>query len=435
MSKTPRLVFCDETCVIRGKSYQGLPLLVDVGGAVVWSVSDYLRKRMCAESLDRKTVESYAGWLRQWWEFLGRKSVAWDYANDALLEEFRNEQDSDPNVSGATCNEKLRIIYLFYLWAQNNGYVFRIIGQVDRPGGVPPFPISIGARHKKRRNGSGGDLSLVMKFPIRSRRTKQKKAIVLPADEHVDLHYSDIVSHEYTGSTFAYYISVRDALIFDWMEQVGLRRMEVANLTLRVLPSEDVVNDNDYESQVCLVRIVGKFKKERMAEVSPELVRRTRYFIEQERAEFIMDKQKKGVLNNSDYIFLSATTGERINPKSISNAFLERANRLGIRLHPHLLRHKAITRRTEFALAELSKHEVNNGAIYSVETALIQTAESTGWDDIHGMANTYVHLAKRANRAELDADKNFVDNMAMENLRRENEILRLKLNRERATKK
>ncbi len=389
------LVFTDPTFRVARRSYPHVPLLVSRQGVVVEPASDWLRSLAVHHATTRSTLQQYASILQLYWNHLGNRR--WDRIDDHFLLEWRNEQET-LGVHRGTINERLRLVFRFYWWAQQNGYVRDLIGEADwdHEGRKVPPPIRAAVR---RSGGGDGVTRTTYTSNLLYRNTGRARNAHTPTGEETAR------VHEHLADT-AYELSVRNTLMASWAEELGLRRKEFAALRVAQIPREDTIRELLESAELYPMElVVTKGQKNRSVPVTPELLLRTWDFIVCERADMIAAIQKRNAAYRPpEEIFLSSRTGEVMNLTAISN-LLGRAFRAAkVPGWGHRLRARFLTNLTE---AYFQIEYDRNGNKYNPETILLKVAEVAGHERMETLRPYLNLVAKRF--FETDEAQRFVN--------------------------
>lgn len=294
------LVFSDESCVLDGTVYSRIPMLIDKHSRVVWSASDWFRFLYTDSNLKESTAIIYAYTLAAFWRFIEKKTkTPWYEVDDRIIRLWRNHLIDNKEDEPGSINNALNTVIAFYKWAQEFGYVFNIIG-VTLPN-TPPFPIRLIAKSSGRRSAAKTVTHLLLKIPRKARKA-------IPTMRELEELFQELSSHD------SPYISRRNYLIAKSAVGSGLRRDEDLNLKKTDLPSREHAEEMQAQDEMCWLTIVGKGGHTREVPILPEIVLEFHDFIEYERSELV---QELGGAE-SDFIFLSTTTGTRLSGEHVS---------------------------------------------------------------------------------------------------------------------
>jgi site-specific recombinase XerD len=300
VSAGPRVEYTDESCVLDGMTYPKIPMLVDAWSDIIVPPTDWLRNLTVGKTAPT-TVDQYAHALNSFWKYIATVAKCdWGNVSDTQLRTWRNRLLQGTLgkrvIMKGSINAKLEVVLQFYRWAQEHRYVEGIIG-LTSPG-QQPLPIRLVAR--TYRGAARITSDLLYRLPRRPRRP-------IPTKVEIDKLY-EVLSGPGPES-------VRDCLIVTWASGSGMRRIEILNLKVQNLPSPERCFELLEEDKLYWLTIIGKGQKERQVPVAPEVLIETHDFI----GGIRQDTLKKRVVGSpEDAIFLSSTTGKRLNLQYIS---------------------------------------------------------------------------------------------------------------------
>lgn len=365
---SPLLLWSDDECTLDGATYRRVPMLVDRFAVVIGPATDWLISQTTSGKLTQSTVERYAHALRSYWEFLDRRGFKWEKASSKTLRVWRNERvelDKPDSI-----NLRGDVVKWFYVWAQEHGYVRRIVG-VTQPG-KPPFPIRLIERKGKR---GGTSLDVRVKSSRKPRRP-------IPNFEEVDGLYIRLSARKHEE------VAVRDCLIADWAVQTGLRREELLSLKTPSIPATFRMKKLQRSDRLYYLEVTGKGGGTRSVPVLPELLLKTRHYIDDDRKTL---RSKGKSMGRDDAIFLSYKTGRRLSLTVVSRLFTQAFGRDTKR---KLTLHRLRGRFTSKLMQALLRDEIHNHGLASLreETILWRVAEILGHGDLTSL-KYYLNLA------------------------------------------
>src|ERR1039458_9586283 len=226
------LEFTDARFVFAGKSYPDIALLVDSKHSFVEPVSEYLRHLVIFDHLRTSSTETYAEYIRHFWQYLDDNRLDFHEICDRDLLQWLNQQEAN-DVSDWTRAARCDAVFSFYVWLELNSYVhhlIRIPGWNDTDKFLPRLT-SVAAKgmHMRRRNSKLGIISAV-----RPRVAKGGKQPTPSADEVSRIHIAAENPENLN-------LTERNHLLIEWYVQVGVRRMEWSSLTKDQIPDGDAV--------------------------------------------------------------------------------------------------------------------------------------------------------------------------------------------------
>lgn len=384
-----RLVHTDERFVFAKRSYSGVPLLVDAAHRFVEPVCDYLRWRVVYGHLSPSSARTYAENLLHFWNFLALQRRSYSEADDELLLEWLNAQShTRDSTRAARCDA----VFELYVWLETEGYVHhmvRIPGFNDHETFRPRLSSRLSRGNRYFRGNS--------RFGIVSAlRPRQTPTPHLPTPETDDIGRL----HATVDAASDADVAERNHLLLDWYLQTGVRRMEWRCLTVGQIPSWDDIDaarDKLHAIEVLLIDTKGA--RQRYAGALPELLERTREYIEGPRAQIARRFRAKyrTAYKEPDEVFLSSKTGGPMEAKAISNLLNYLFTEAGVNGHGHRLRATYLTRLFEAELmlehARISAHPGSKQHV-DFELVLRRVAERAGHRHIDSL-RPYLTLARK----------------------------------------
>jgi hypothetical protein len=131
----------------------------------------------------------------------------------------------------------------------------------------------------------------------------------------------------------------RNQQLLRWYQQKGLRRFEWAALKLKQLPPKNEVEEACAKFESVRLRLVEtKGGRPQSINVLSELLEQTYEYIVDERAAVVARcKKKKGYVEPEE-VFISSTTGKKLNLRSVSNLLRRIFDEAGVEGHGHRIR-------------------------------------------------------------------------------------------------
>lgn len=386
------LEFTDSRFVFAGKSYPDIPLLVDSQHQFVTPVCDYLRHLLVIDNLRPTSVRTYADYLMHFWNHLEEKApLTWDEVCDKDLIYWLNIQEVN-GVSELTRCARCDAVFDFYVWLESNSYirhVIRIPGWNDSERFVPRLTAVANKGVAKNRRGS--------KFGIVSAvRPRVTGTSLQPTPNADDLTNLYIVADNGKNPG----LTERNHLLIDWYSQVGLRRHEFCHLALDQIPDWDSIYALQERNEAHELKLlVTKGGRHRHVGVIPELLEKTREYIEGQRAAVVARfKASKGSsYKEPPEVFLSEKTGQPMVLIAISNLLTHWFKASQTEGHGHRLRATYLTNLFEAEIAaEEARVAAHPGskAIIDYELILLKVAERAGHSDIASL-RPYLTLARK----------------------------------------
>jgi hypothetical protein len=192
--------------------------------------------------------------------------------------------------------------------------------------------------------------------------------------------------------------------MLSWAEEAGLRRKEFASLTIDQIPDWDEIDDLiQHDSCKDLELVVTKGDHHRIVEVVPDLLLRTRNYIEEERLAVVHRfKQKyRGIYKAPAVVFLSEKTGQALTLGAITNLIGEAFKKAGVRGSGHRMRARFLTNLVQHYYDEaFSKH----GNSISFDIVLLKAAEAAGHASPESL-RPYLNLVRKRRLTTRDGEK------------------------------
>lgn len=394
-----RLEYTDQRFVFAKRSYPGVPLLVDGAHQFVEPACDYLRWRVAYGHLSPSSARTYAESLLHFWNFLALQGRRYDEVDDELLLEWLNAQ---AGKRASTRAGRCDTVFEMYVWLESEGYVHQMVRVPGFNDGEKFRP-----RLSSRPSGGGRYPHARSRFGIVSAlRPRQTPGRQLPTPESDDIGRL----HATVAAANSPDVAERNHLLIDWYLQTGVRRMEWQSLTVDQIPSWDDIDAAREELHVIEILLTAtKGGKPRHAGVLPELLGRTREYIEGPRAQIVGRFREKYRIayREPDEVFLSNKTGRPMNAKAISNLLSHLFEQAGVQGHGHRLRATYLTRLFEAELmveyARIAEHPGSKQRV-DFELVLRRVAERAGQRNIDSL-RPYLTLARKWAARHPDAEE------------------------------
>jgi len=391
--ETYHLNFTDKTFVYKGKSYPGIPLLVSGKHCFVEIVCAYLRYLVIREHLKPTSVKTFAQYIQNFFNFLSARApsiTSLESVNDTHLIEWANKQERLGVKKGARI-ERCDAVFNLCVWSELNGFVkgmVKIPGYNDNETFQPSLSSRLATKSSRdQRRSKYGIVS-----GVRPRGHHENRQYTPTATEITKLYL------EANGPNDA--ISDRNNLLLDWYVQVGVRRHEWAALTLKMFPKWEVIDQLVLDNDVFEVELtVTKGSVRRYVSILPELLARTKEYIEGPRAAIVarFKAKKAKAYREPDEVFLSNKTGLSLNLTAISNMLRKWFKAAGVNGHGHRLRAVNLTNHFDAEIdAEETRIALDPGTKLAVdyELVLMKVAERAGQRDIASL-RTYLRLVRK----------------------------------------
>ena len=422
------LEFTSKSFVFASRSYPDIPLLVDEQHRFVSPVCDYLRHLVTHDHLKTSSVKTYADYLLHYWRFICARDRDFQSLSDKDLIRWLNQQEAD-GVSRMTQAARCDAVFDLYVWLEANGYVDRMVripGFNDGENFTPRLTAVSAKGSIQLRRASRYGISCAVRPRVRGR-------------SHQSTPNSDAITEIYVAADTPLNpgLAERNHLLIDWYVQVGLRRMEWSALTTDQVPTWDVIDGLREAGAAHELRLTTtKGDRPRHVAVLPELLEKTREYVEETRAEIVLRfKKKKGpAYKVPSEVFLSSKTGMAMDLTSISNMLTRWFKSADVKGHGHRLRAAYLTNLFEAELrAEESRITAHPGTKIAIDYELIlrKVAERAGHAHLDSL-RSYLTLAKKR-RARADGATDFVTlQQQLDAKRQELAILNRRLTTQRA---
>jgi hypothetical protein len=189
-----------------------------------------------------------------------------------------------------------------------------------------------------------------------------------------------------------------------WAEEAGLRRKEFGSLTISQIPDWEEI-DGLIESNSCkdIELIVTKGGHQRIVEIVPDLLIRTRNYIEEDRSRIVrrFEENQRGRYQAPATVFLSEKTGQALIFRAITNLFREGFQKAEVRGSGHRMRARYLTNLVQHYYDEaFAKH----GNSISFDIVLLKAAEAAG--HLHPSSlRPYLNLVRKRSLTTQDGEK------------------------------
>lgn len=301
----------------------------------------------------KSTIEMVTGALKALSEYMRVNRLLWNEINDKYLEDFReweleqinNKASSkDTLTQKNTVNRKMRVIYNFYTWAQEDAFLiddyigWKVDSQIRSklPEYLHNSKTIIMGSHKKsflypkifRRIGEGN---------------RGNKGYI--ATEH-DLE----MLTEYISNKNDEFSMVRNLLILDLADTVGWRKGSINSLLIEQF-SDKVIDETD-EDFIYVKPIEQKFNYQKEFKVPLSFALRINRFIKEARGMLISERNWTNDITEGR-LFISSKTGKPLAYQTITSFFSKAFKAIGAPKGSgiHSLRRKFTNDQLEIELA------------------------------------------------------------------------------------
>lgn len=369
----------DPSCLIDGKAYPDLPLLMTTDG-ILEVQSDYLRHLAVTRGLSPASVNEMSKYLRTHVHIMDAEGLSWEQTNEVALRRWRNGQagENPSNARRGYLNQQLAAIYHFLIWAERKGRIQGVVGPLS-PTDKSRFlvPVEIARWH------SDGTPSH-FKLPLLYRTVGESDQRNATARE-VDGLFVALANEQNP------YLAERNSLVGRFAENTLMRRHEIAALLTSQLPSLGAAQAACSSAEELTISLhITKGMKARETIVDPQLVIDTWAFIATNRAQMLKDRS---LPDRSDLpIFLSLRTGRKMHVDALTNLFSAKQKQAGVkRASLHNLRSKGATDRVE---SLIDMYEQTGAPLPDEETLLLQAQELLGHASV-ATTRTYIRREKK----------------------------------------
>ena len=290
----------DHRCVVRGNSYPGIPVFFDASG-IIEPFSDYMVHVVREQRRPATTAVTYAAYLQKFLKHLASIGVVWTDVTDGTLVTWRGALLCQQGLAPGTVAAYLSAAFSFYRWAEESGRVrYAVNLNAGRDGARDERSYQISSKRSRRGN---------VYWPY---LPKDPGGAVRHTPSHDELERVHIEAFEtQTGE--------RDSLLLSIYEDCYLRRSEALSLTIRDIPSWEVIESKLMAVDVFTLSVRGKGGKVRAVIVLPELMALAREHVEGERERVVARARSRDARYvDPGVLFLSCTTGRALTKDYIS---------------------------------------------------------------------------------------------------------------------
>ncbi|MGE8327118.1 tyrosine-type recombinase/integrase [Pseudomonas urmiensis] len=318
------LIWASDDFTLGGKAYAGFPLLLNAEMESFTPANMFLRHHILKGRVkSKKSWASVGRAMYDYFSFLEVNEFDWrdvDYGEKKTLPAaYRDYSLEECGLSNSTVRQRIYYICQFYVYALNQGWVKRLPFDIDerKPSRGYGFFAHINARRSNRSND------------LLPRKDKRLPKFLSP---------SKVLSLLNSISNPHHYMMVKFAL------STGLRREELATFPLCYIFDPDQKNQNKRNFVISIDPSDGsgiktKGSKARDIYISRRLLAETTRYIQKQRNE--RSSLSKTLTRT---LFVNHQGAPYANGgKGIERIIRSYGARIGIRLHPHMLRHTYAT--------------------------------------------------------------------------------------------
>lgn len=360
------LFFTDASFEVERVPYPGIPFLCNKEMELVAEPNRWLWHVAVVKGCTRspQTWRTYGENIYEFFGFLEANDLQWDSVSQSQIAAWRDAM-LERGCKRSTVNQRLRAVEAFYEWARREGIARSI------PFHREDVWVAKARGTLEHMDASGG------------RRAANELTVQTFKPVPKFLHLNKAI--EFCDSLSP----MRLRLMGYLMLLTGMRRQETVGLDLRVFPDPA---GRDPGKSVPMVLDAGltptKGRKTRTVMIPYDLAVRLSEYLTFERPKpAALHRKKHG--KDTTRFFLSQS-GEELTLKGLNNAFRKHAKKIGIDVHPHLLRHT-------FGTYELLRVSQKNGQM----RALMWVRERLGHSSI-AITELYIHATDLIENDDVD---------------------------------
>ena len=307
----PFFVVTDRRCVIDGAAYPGIPIFFCETG-VHEPVSEYFFWLGCECRRPPSTLKTYAHPILKFLKHIRDKGIEWQAVTDHVLIGWREWMLWYEGLHAAIVANYLETVFEFFRWAEETKRVRFMVPLYDEtdPDGKLTYRISAkrGPRNK-----------LSWAFLLKGSRSLVRHIPTNPEIQQIHVE-------AFRGST-----GQRDTLLLSMFEELGLRNAEALRLTVNDIPSWEVVDDAMFWKTPVTFPVLGRWATVQHIPAPPELMLRTREYIDESRADAVRNAQRRNAAYRApNDLFLGSTTGQPLTKEYISKHISRLMQRAGV---------------------------------------------------------------------------------------------------------
>ena len=360
-----RLVLADEHLVVQGRSFEGLPLLINRDGTAVEPAQTFLWELLATSGRARSplTWAKYGRDLYDYFAFLDANGIDWRSTPPAgmptPIDWYRDWSRAEVGLDASTINARLRLIARFYQWAVKCGHIEIVPFQsaTVRVARSPGF-----LAHVDTSEG---------KVQSHSHLLPQRRSIIkfLTAEQaHLCMRELSNVTHK---------------LMFELMVRCGLRQVECRTFPLACV--FDPVRRRDLAAGA-MIRVALSAGDMKLKYDQPRDIDVPYALMQDLWAYAVRHRQRRertrDAVNRQRAFFLTEG-GAAYGDTAFTDIFAALSRRVGFRVRPHMLRHTYGT----YALMRLRKHGFKGEPLLYVRDRMGHSSVAT--------TSVYLHLVNQ----------------------------------------
>ena len=317
------ILFTDHNCQIDGTSTPRLPVFLK-DNMIIWSATDWLLSQRKTHAI--RSISTYANQLLEIFRQLEVDGLLISDLDAKYFENYRTMLEAR-GVGSNYIAQVIGTAFRYMRWMQEEKLVQGLIGPgKDNRIIDPSLPRS--------RN------------PLIPKVSRKSSVSTVPSWEQIEVTKSHLPRVNDS-------LRARDELIVDW---AVLRAAEIARIPLSEIPPQDEIDALMMSGQTTMITVPdSKGGGEYPLEVHPELLNRTRHWIEFDRPDVLRAARKRTKQSGRRFIeppeVFVTVRGKAIDPRTISNTVrngckaAQAAGDLdpGVRVWVHGLRHRELT--------------------------------------------------------------------------------------------
>lgn len=376
-----RLLFATRDLVRDGRSFEGLPLLLNDDMMPAEPAQSFLWHALVESGgvTSHLTWQHYGRWLYDYFQFLQENGLAWDDVDGpsagSPIMRYRQWALEDIGSSRRTVNLYTGLVRRFYDWAHRRGYIahspvsYRQIRPVEERGLLSHV-------RQEARQAASTTLREHKKLPelltmdqVRYCRTQ------LPNESH--------------------------RLLFELMVQVGLRSSEARTFPVSYVYNPRLRKEAMTERALLPITLDPhdmeiKYAKSRMVHVPRALMERLNAFVVHRRSGLASKKAGGG----DEGALILGATGRPYSKDGVIEVFKALEQRVGFRVRPHMLRHTYAT----YVLRALRKSVEFHGE------PLLYVRDRLGHSNVE-TTSIYLHLITQLEAEMVLAHEDYIDEL------------------------